>query len=82
MEVPLRSGIFVNIVILSPEMEITKTLPRKSYSKCGLIIDVKCSKAEIAVREVGLTMTGRHFEQSFLYYKNNLICRCLSVVPL
>lgn len=33
-------------------MDITKVLPRTSYPRCGLIIDLKCSEAEITLGEV------------------------------
>lgn len=45
-------GILFNIASHTSATEITKILPRNSYPKCGLIIDMKCLGATTTLREV------------------------------
>lgn len=74
-------GIFVNIVIPSSRMDITKVLPRTSYSKCGLIIDTNCSVADIALREVSMKVTS-FVKDLFGYSRSSFVLFSFAVVAV
>lgn len=72
-------SIFVNIVIPSSQMDITKVLPRTSYSKCGLIIDTNCSVADIALREVSMNVFVKDL---FRYSRSAFVIVSFAVVAV